>query len=354
MRPSARALFCSALFCIALLAACDPGEPAPPVGTARLALTAEMVAAADGMTLIAWQGAEQTVVWRFPDPQDPAAGEPDEALFDLEPGLYDRLELTGEVAGRPLYLGASAEFRVEAGEEVVVRLVVDPFGRLVVAPLGLGALDALDGASVRLIPRDPLPGDPAEYALALGEQGFTGDVPVGLYDVEIELPALFEGFETLDLLEARVIAGGVITLRPAFGLPESPEPPPPPPIVAEVLELVLEGGQHILGAAFDVSVRALDGDGRDVADYAGEVEFSARIVRVAGIALGDVEVILPAVHRFDPEADRGGHLFADGLAVNALVMLLGLASVEVEVTVSDDGGLEASAQVCVRGLLGGC
>lgn len=338
--------------CLALgLVACDAGEPAPPVGTARLALTADMVAAADVMTLVAWQGDAQTIVWQFPDPEDPEAGEPAEALFDMDPGLYDRLELTGEVAGRPLYLGTSAEFRVEAGEEIVVRLVVDPFGRLVVAPLGL---DLLDGVAVRIVPRDPLPGDPAEYPLINTEGGFEADVPVGFYDVEIELPAPLVDFETLDLLEAEVIAGGVITLRPAFGAPDTPDPPPPPPIVAEALELVLEGGRALLGTALDISLRALDGDGRVVPDYAGEVRFAFRIVEVAGLGLGDVEVIVPGVYTFAPADDRGAHLFADGLLVNALVQVLGLATVRVEVSVSDGEGLEATAETCIRGLLGGC
>lgn len=347
-----RALTRAVLPALALLlsTACDSGLDAP-IGTARLPLTAEMVTAAEVLTLVAWQGETEIEVWRFPDLADPDARDPGEALFELEAGRYDRLELRGSIDDRRLYFGESAAFEVEAGEEIVVRILVDPFGRLEVRPLGL---DLLDGVGVRVVPRDPLPGDPPSYGLELTGDHFAADLPVGTYGVRIDLPAGLGDLITLDPLEVEVITGGVIDLRPAFGPPEDP---PLPPIVTEVLDLDLGGRVALLGAAVDVSLRALDGEGREVADYAGEVLFEAEITAGLGGLLGleDLQITVPGVYRFDPEVDRGSRVFVGGLQVVSLVGgLLGIA-VEVEVTVTDAAlDLEASARVCFRNDGGDC
>lgn len=333
---------------LALLTACGPADRAP-VGTARLPLTAEMVASAEVLTLVAWQGDTPFVVWQFPDPEDPGAGEPDEALFELEAGRYDRLVLEGSVEGRPLYLGQSLDFEVEAGEEIVVRVVVDPFGRLEVLPLGL---DLLDGVGVRVVPRDPLPGDPPSYGLDFAGDHFVADLPVGTYDVRIDLPAGLDDLITLDPLAVEVITGGVIRVRPAFGRPEEP---PPIPLVPEVLDLQLGGRIALLGAAVDISLRALDGDGRVVTDYSDEVVFEARVTAGLGLlGLDDLQITVPGAYTFDP-ADQGSRVFTGGLQVVSLVGgLLGVA-VHVEVTVTDAAlDLEATAEICFRNNSGEC
>lgn len=324
------------------------GEESPPIGTLRLPLSVEMVQSAEALSLVAVAGRSEVELWRFPDPDDPGAGAPDEAVFDLDAGLYDALELRGTVAGRPLYFGRSAGFEVVAGEEVVVRLVVDPFGRLAVAPLGL----PLDGLEVIALPRDPLPGDALEHTLIEQDGRFVADLPVGAYGLRVALPAPLGDWTTPDPLEAQVIAGGVVEIVPAFGPPDAELEPPEIPTR---LDLTVEGARGLLGTAIDLTVRALDDDGRTVPGYDNEVRFAAEITRVLGLDRADVMISLPGAHRFDPETDRGAHYVADGLLVSLAGLLSVVATVEVRLAVHDDAlGLSASVDLCLRGLLGGC
>lgn len=327
------------LLAAALLATtgCAPADDTPALGTARLPLYDALLGAADLITIHARQDGELTPVWRFPDPEAPDAPAPAAALFDLPIGDYDALVLHGEIAGRPLYLGESAAFRVEGGAEVEVEVVIDPYGRLTVLPIGL---PELLGVSVSARPLDPLPGDPERYALTAAADGFTGDLPIGDYAIELDLGVDLIGYVTADPLEVRVVEGQAVELRIAFGMLV----PPLLPAVVDRLDLIVGNG-GLLGG-FSLTVTALDADGRRVPGYDGLIVFDT-----LGLDLGLLSVELPRPYLFVPDEDAGSHTFDAGLLVN----LLGLATVRFDVMVEDaDNGLRISAPVCVQGVLGRC
>lgn len=321
----------------ALALGCSATDEAPELGTARLPLYDELLAGADLITIWAVQDGVREPVWQFPDP-DAAPGEeaPDEAAFALPVGDYDALELEGDVGGLPLYLGASEAFTIEGGVEVVVEVVIDPYGRLRVLPLGL---PELLGVSVSARPLEPLEGDPERYALTGDGEGFVGDLPIGEYALEVELGVLGD-YLTDDLLRVRVIEGQTVELRLGYAL----DVPPALPVVVDRLELLVGGGDLLGGVSLTVS--ALDVDGRRVPDYDGLIEFEVVV------DLGLAEVRVPAPYLFVPGEDGGSHTFQGGLLVNLLQALL--VRLDLEVTVSDRDGLSASVDLCIGALLDPC
>lgn len=322
--------------CLAALGfGCETTEPLE-LGTVHLALHDTLLSTADVLRISARQNGAEFAVWSFSaadvPPDEPR---PHEAAFDLPIGDYDALVLEGSVLGRPLYLGQSQAFRVEGGAEVSVEIVIDPYGRLRVLPLGL---PELLGVSVAARPLAPLPGDPDRYPLIGDGEGFAGDLPIGAYAIEVDVSVLGQ-YVTADPLEVRVIEGQVVELRAAFGMII----PPLLPQVVDRLELLIGGG-GLLGG-FSLTVTALDADGRRVPGYDGRITFAS-----LGLDLGLVEVQVPGPYNFVPAEDNGSHTFDAGLLVN----LLGLVTVRFEVEVEDDDGLRTTAPACVQGLLGRC
>lgn len=314
-----------------------PEDEAPALGTARLPLYGELLAGADLITIWAVQDGVRSAVWQFPEGgAEPGDAAPDEAAFDLPVGDYDALELEGDVAGLPLYLGVSEAFTVEGGAEVVVEVVVDPYGRLRVLPLGL---PELVGVSVSARPVTPLEGDPERYPLTGDGEGFVADLPIGEYEIEVSLGVLGD-YLTDDLLEVRVIEGQTVELRLGYALDVAPELP----VVVDRLELLVGGGNLLSGVS--VSVSALDVDGRRVPDYAGLIEFEVVL------DVGAAEARVPAPYLFVPGEDGGSHTFYGGLVVSLLQALL--VQLDLELTVRDDEGLSASVDLCLGALLDPC
>lgn len=334
-QPRFVALLAAACF-TALGFGCATDEPLE-LGTVRLALHDTLLGTADVLRISARQDGAERLVWSFSaadvPPDEPR---PHEAAFDLPIGDYEALLLEGSILGRRLYLGSSQAFRVEGGAEVTVEIVIDPHGRLRVLPLGLP--DLLE-VSVHARPLDPLPDDPDRYPLLGDGEGFTGDLPIGTYAIEVDV-SLLGDYVTADPLEVRVIEGQVVELRAAFGMLIAPLLP----AVVDRLELLIGGG-GLLGG-FSLTVTALDAAGRRVPSYDGRITFGS-----IGLDLGLVEVQVPDPYRFVPALDNGSHTFDAGLLVN----LLGLVTVRFEVAVEDAvSGLRTTAPACVQGVLGRC
>lgn len=307
---------------VVLLALGGCTEPTPAQGdglsVARFALVAAL-AGADAVEISVHTPEGEVSSHRFEAPWDADPRVP------IPAGAERRLELSARIANLPLAEGSSAQFTAPETGVIEVEIIVDLMGLLEVVPLGLPIEGVL---SVSARPLAPFDGQPASYALLNADGMFSLALPVGRYALDFELGAAFIGWLPAVTAEVTVVAGA----RQMWTEPlVDPIVEPPLPGVAETLEMLVEGGGLLGGltpAASDITVRALDPEGRIASAYRGEVTFS--VVDELGL-LGLARI--PEPYRFT-EADGGEHRFEDGL-----LPLTSLLTGTVRLTVSDDTGL---------------
>ena len=319
----------SPVLALLLLAACAETS-APTISAVRLALTGEVLRA-DTLSLTVYAEGEPVEIWSSAAPHDDA-----DALFiELAPGVYDRLQLDGRLNALPFLSGATEPFTVTAGETTDVRLIVDPVGLLEVAPVGL-PLDI----PIIARPLAPLADEPTEIALTRTDGVYGATLFDGRYRIDVDVPAELD-LVTADVLDVDVVAGARAVLRPVFGPADLIAAPQ---AVERLLVDVVGGAVLTAGQTSALIVTALDPDGRQVADYGGQVTFSI-------IEALPVSPAVPDPYRFGPE-DAGRRVFSAGIGAPDIVARLPFTLVVRDI----DNDLETTVQLCVESppLITGC
>lgn len=325
---AASALIASSLF---VTACTDPEPEHTGLSVARFALIPAL-ANADAIDIAVHGPDGELATHRFEAPWE------DDARVPLSVGPDRHLELSARIGDLPLAEGSSARFDAPATGVVDVEIVIDLLGVLDVAPLGI-PLEAVLGVSAR--PLAPYDGQPGRYDLIEADGAFSLELPVGRYALDFELEAAFIDWLPAVTAEVTVIAGA----RQVWAEPLiDPIIEPPIPGAAETLEMIVEGG-GLDGGLFpeprDLTVRAIDADGRAATGYRGTVQFEVLVgIDLLGLELLRLE-FFPPPYEFT-EDDAGTHLFEDALqAVSSLL------AGTVRLQISDDTGLMTTLDIPV-------
>ena len=301
----------------------DPASESNGLSVARFALVPALLNA-DAVEITVFTPDGEVGTHRFEAPW------PEDARVPIPAGVDRRLELSARVGDLPLAEGSSATFMAPETGVVDVEIVIDLMGLLQVQPLGI-PLGAVLGVSAR--PLAPYDGQPARYDLVDADGTFSLALPVGRYALDFELEAEFLDWLPAVTAEVTVIAG----TRQVWAEPlTDPIIQPPLPGAAEALEMLVEGG-GLAGGLFpeprDLTVRAVDANGRSATGYRGTVSFAVQVgVDVLGLALLQLE-FFPDPYQFTEE-DAGTHLFSD-----ALRSVVTLVAGTIRLQISDDTGL---------------